>query len=559
MTTAAVAQIEDQYPQYRAPREPNTALVRPDWSRILEWSSQRYRFTDGGHLEFCGRSLAEARDQARGEIVQLALTHTRGYTRLPISDAGLVDQRAIVLSGHQPELFHPGVWFKNFLLGRLSHCCGAITINFLVDNDLCRETTIRVPTRAADGHLRQAVVPFDAPRSAIPWELRRVESMEVWNAFPERVAATLPEECSAEFVETLWQRASTALERTGNIGLALAEARHRIEREEGLDTLEVPLSQMVSTRAFARFSIHLLADLPRFQEVYNSQRDRYRRAHKIRNEAHPVPALVDEAGWLEAPWWVYRPVDPERRPLWVRMVDDVLILSDRSGWQAQIEGRLDCDQAASQWLEFLADGICLRPRALLTTMYLRMFVGDVFIHGIGGGKYDQLTNGILREFFGIEPPPIVVASATVPLPQYTEWCPIGLAELEQRIRETKRQLWELQQNPEKALLRRIISGRSQLTESQRRRLRELADEKQRLLQNIPPRGEKSAWHQRMAALKRELQELAAVQADAVEQEIERLEMAASQAAIAQAREYPICIYPRDFLVEQLKRLAGLAP
>ncbi|RMF36941.1 MAG: hypothetical protein D6753_18500 [Planctomycetota bacterium] len=557
MTMAAVAETQEQYPQYRAPQAPNTALIEPDLATVEQWAGQRYRFLDGGHLEFCGKSLDEARVQARHEIVDLALVHTRQYADPTITDAAVVDQRAIVLSGHQPELFHPGVWFKNYLLTRLVRNCGAIGINFLVDNDLCRETAIRVPSRRPDGSLQQAVVPFDAPRSAIPWELRRVESMDVWNSFPDRVAAALPSECSADFLTTLWPRCTAALQRTGNIGLALAEGRHRVELEEGLQTLEVPLSRMVSTRAFARFSIHLLADLPRFQDVYNSQREQYRQAHKIRNAAHPVPPLAQQSGWLEAPWWVYRPVDPERRPLWVRMVDDTLILSDRAGWQEQIEGRLDCDQAATQWLEFLADGICLRPRALLTTMYLRMFVGDVFIHGIGGGKYDQLTNGIMQEFFGIQPPPIVVASATIPLPQHAEWCPTSLAEIESQLRAAKQQLWELQQNPEKTLMRRIESGQTRLTESQRRRLQELAAEKRQLLQNIPPRGEKSQWHQRMSTIKRELQELAAVQADAVEQEIQRLESLAQQAAIAQSREYPFCIHPREYLVGQLKRLAQI--
>ena len=35
-------------------------------------------------------------------------------------------------------------------------------------------------------------------------------------------------------------------------------------------------------------------------------------------------------------------------------------------------------------------GIRLRTRALTTTMYARFLIGDLFVHGIGGAKYDEL-------------------------------------------------------------------------------------------------------------------------------------------------------------------------
>ncbi len=219
-------------------------------------------------------------------------------------------------------------------------------------------------------------------------------------------------------VTELWRYAEEAVQRSGRIGWALAEARHRLEDEIGLQTLEVPLSQLASTRAFARFSIQLLTELPRLQSVYNAQRDTYRAAHRIRSSAHPVPVLEQQNGWLEAPWWIYRSDAPKRQRLWVKMVDNQLQLSDGGSWQVSIDGRLESDEAAEQWMQLASQGVCLRPRALLTTMFLRLIVGDAFIHGIGGGKYDQLTDAIIQEFFGVTPPPVIVASATMRLPQF---------------------------------------------------------------------------------------------------------------------------------------------
>ena len=43
------------------------------------------------------------------------------------------------------------------------------------------------------------------------------------------------------------------------------------------------------------------------------------------------------------------------------------------------------------------DSRALRPRALTLTLFARLCVADFFIHGIGGGKYDEVTDRIIRE------------------------------------------------------------------------------------------------------------------------------------------------------------------
>ena len=54
----------------------------------------------------------------------------------------------------------------------------------------------------------------------------------------------------------------------------------------------------------------------------------------------------------------------------------------------------------------LARGPCgpaAHPRAD-DDQFSRFMLGDLFIHGIGGAKYDELGDEIARRFFGIEPP-----------------------------------------------------------------------------------------------------------------------------------------------------------
>src|SRR5258708_32291860 len=76
----------------------------------------------------------------------------------------------------------------------------------------------------------------------------------------------------------------------------------------------------------------------------------------------------------------------------------------------------DPGQAVQQWQSMDGSGYKLRSRALTTTLFARLCLSDLFIHGIGGAKYDELTDEIVRRFYGFEPPWYMVLSATLLLP-----------------------------------------------------------------------------------------------------------------------------------------------
>ncbi|MEZ6152161.1 MAG: hypothetical protein R3C09_18835 [Pirellulaceae bacterium] len=590
----------NEYKQYRAPRTDGSYLVQPSREELLAGlSGAGYgnvnlgpgELSNGGQgVEFCGKPLVVVREQARAEVLRKAIDYTRAYR--DVRDIPELDSASalppLIFSGHQPELFHSGVWFKNFLLSDLAAQSGAIGINFLVDNDLCRTPSIRVPSSSTpfngapsngtpqsaanrSSNTRQASIQtdviaksvlYDLPSDAVPWEVRPLGSLDVWREFPRAIQQALLPGLGEPLLLAAWPDAIDAVMRTDRPGLALAEMRHKLEQRIGLETLEVPLSQLVSTRAFARFSIQLLSELPRFQDTYNGQLAHYRAAHHIRSHAHPVPALAQEHGWLEAPWWVYSQSSPHRQPLWVRVHDDQLILSDRAGWQATIEGRLDCDNASTQWLELLADGICLRPRALLTTMYLRLIVSDLFLHGIGGGKYDQLTDAIVREFFGIEPSRMAVASATLHLPLGSRFPPETgheIADLENLRSDERQRLWQLKYHAEQLL---PAESKTQASQSNAEggstpsgEQQQLTARKRELLANIPPRGEKWRWHREMTSINRRLSELTSGLAEQSRERLQKIATQERQQRILQSRETSFCLFPLDAIAPRLQAMA----
>jgi hypothetical protein len=77
------------------------------------------------------------------------------------------------------------------------------------------------------------------------------------------------------------------------------------------------------------------------------------------------------------------------------------------------EGEACC--AVERLRDLPARSIRLRTRALTTTMFARLFLGDLFIHGIGGAKYDELGDDIIRRFCGLEPPGFLTLSMTLRL------------------------------------------------------------------------------------------------------------------------------------------------
>lgn len=415
---------ETTHRRLRAPAADGAALVDPPLAELAA-TVQRNQSLSRQGADCLGLPLSVLASRARAALLADATAFTGSYrdTSLPLAPTSAA---ALVLAGHQPELFHPGVWFKNFLLAALGQRLGAVAVNLIVDTDVVRKTSIRVPTgELRDGAIEE--VAFDAAGDEMPFEERQIRDEWLFRSFPDRVCAAY-DACTASrraggplLLERLWKAAAAMRSHaaTGNnLGLTLAAARHRVEGGLGLQTLELPLSRVARAQPFRWFALHLLRQLPRLWRVYNGALDEYRHVNHVRSSTHPVPRLDEEDDWLEAPLRIWTKEDPRRRRLFVRQIRGGLELTDRKALRLTLEIGADGlpDRAMEQLAAAEARGVKLRPRALITTMYARLLLSDLFIHGIGGAKYDELTDSIIQRFFGVEPPGYAVATATFRLP-----------------------------------------------------------------------------------------------------------------------------------------------
>jgi hypothetical protein len=94
------------------------------------------------------------------------------------------------------------------------------------------------------------------------------------------------------------------------------------------------------------------------------------------------------------------------------------VITAQGGDQLEFDPATDSNDAAERLVAWLRrNNLRLSPRALTLTMYLRLFVVDQFIHGIGGGQYDQVTDRIIATHFKMEPPHFAVITGTMYQPQ----------------------------------------------------------------------------------------------------------------------------------------------
>ena len=485
--------------------------------------------------------LSKLRSLARVESIKLAVDWSNQY--LPAQervDGNSIDPSApIVFGGHQPTLFHPGVWYKNFRLHQIAHASGATAINMVVDNDLSGSASVKFPQKI-NNRVSIGLAPFDAPGPAIPFEMQHIVDRKVFESFGERAADLVNHFVSDPIVEHLWPEVVKAehvfaqSNWTATVAHAIAAGRHIMEQSRGLKTLEVPISRLARSSSFAKFSGYLIQHLKDFRDVYNQTIVRYRAKNGIRSSAHPVPELnrMEEDGkeWLEAPLWIWTDQSPNRRPLFVCRTGEDIEISDADAMLTKF--------AISDWPDWLVEqnqqiqstgkGIFIRPRALLTTMYARLLASDLFVHGIGGAKYDQLTDQIIEDFFGVTPPGYVTATGTWRLP--TDFPDVSPADITTR----KERLRKMRFHPE-TFITSTDAETGRLIESKRSAIA--------IESGQTPRER----HNAIESANLELQQLLEHQRTTIADEIDTLAGQVRDSQILNSREFSFCLHPIELI------------
>lgn len=165
--------------RFSLPRTDGSWLTDPpptDWPALV---SSNHGVLSQMPFDCQGKSIVELRQLTQQHVRRAAMQYT---SELLGSTVTVPDGSWWIATGHQPELFHAGVWVKNFAVDRLARSTQSIGLNLIVDNDTHPGTGIAVPvgTRAAP---ELTSVLFDEPRPVCPWEELPLADRACWRVF----------------------------------------------------------------------------------------------------------------------------------------------------------------------------------------------------------------------------------------------------------------------------------------------------------------------------------------------------------------------------------------
>ncbi len=281
-------------------------------------------------------------------------------------------------------------------------------INLVIDSDTLRTSVdprAGRNDRAADGTCRR----LRCAGPEIPFEERTILDRSTFDSFADRAAREISAvDRRSAACEQFWPLVDRAIA-SDRATWARAWRRRGTCSKEPVGPGDAGAAAEPRLPACPRFigSPHICcAELPRLREIYNRSLAEYRRMHCVRSRNHPAPELADDDDWLEAPFWIWS----EGR---IRAAGDCssadeanrLVLTDRAGMRTRAAWRMPRVRSR-RWPSCPQRRIKLRTRALITTLWARLALGDLFLHGIGGAKYDQLTDLDPRAVLCMCPPPL---------------------------------------------------------------------------------------------------------------------------------------------------------
>ncbi len=169
------------------------------------------------------------------------------------------------------------------------------------------------------------------------------------------------------------------------------------------------------------------------------------------------------------------------------------------------------------------------------------------MHGIGGAKYDQVTDLVACRWLGAAPPPYLTATATFRLPLGAP--PPG--EVERQVAEARRTLREMKYHPERFGEARDVGAMSAAA------FEELVAEKRRRVAEEPPRGAGKPRREAIVELNAAMRGGLTSAEQHLEAQLLALQESARQAEWKNGREFSFCLFSEE-LPERLSVLAGEA-
>lgn len=140
--------------EFEIPQRPGETLCVPPAPEFRAVAARNAQLLNGTPTRIAGVPLATVRRQTRSEVAQAAAVYTR---RLGVPHVVPQPADLLLVTGHQPFLFHPGIWLKHLLADRLAGE-GVAVLSMPVDSDVAEDVGADAPRVEGQGLDRKSVV-----------------------------------------------------------------------------------------------------------------------------------------------------------------------------------------------------------------------------------------------------------------------------------------------------------------------------------------------------------------------------------------------------------------
>lgn len=503
-----------------APSEQGECLVAPSASRLSAAVEYNRKLFAQYQFEVAGLPFATVRDMVRSQIG---------------GDDVRIDQ-PFIATGHQPDFFHAGVWAKHIVARRLADAVGGAAFDLIVDHDAPKQHSIAVPT--IDDELAHVIdVAYANAPSEHPFEFISKSSDQQTQQLIERMREAMGDRYDSSLLPEFFNAYQSA---DGDWVDQALSARKAVEASMGIQLIQ----RRTSRYWYSPLLAELLLSAESFANTYNQILAGEDPGEDVHEPDRSVATLERINGAIELPLWINHPGEPRHR-LFVAKENSKTHLFAETQRVATFD-----DARIKDWPSFEADlhqlspwGI--RPKALILTMWARLFWADIFIHGIGGAKYDRLTDRLIQCYFGVEPPVMACVSATLrmSLPR--------TGATEKQIDDATRSLRDIKFNPHRYITHAKLAAIQSEKET-------LIAESQRLRRDDRyNRRERTAVFNRIRELNSLANSLQPNRIAELRQQRDRISRAIAADAIADRRDYFFAMHDRSDLQHLLENLPGV--
>ncbi|CAN5413416.1 hypothetical protein BH10PLA1_BH10PLA1_13540 [soil metagenome] len=382
------------YADWKAPAGDGEMLIWPEPADLLRQSRENHG------------ALSAASDVM---IQNAPLSDLRRAQRCWIGHTD--DDALLFATGHQTELIHPGVWVKDALIHSAAEATGGQAYHFAVDTDSPKHLQLKWP--GGSQPLTDDPNAITAEWSGLLGPPTPEHLAQLTKSFDSAAGAWPFKPLAPEFLASM-RRLSLESQ---SLDAAMVNAMHAIDWSLGLRHHAMVVSPIFQSLPYLSLVYHVLSRSRDFASDYNTALYEYRKEAGITNPGRPMPDLQMSATTCEVPFWLDNLSTGGRERAQVACEIDGCVMRSATGERFVFKAHLPADEAAHELLRWLRlHNLRLAPRALMLTTFIRLFIADQFVHGIGGGRYDQVTDKLIARHFKLAAPKFSVTTATLFFP-----------------------------------------------------------------------------------------------------------------------------------------------